>query len=107
VFPSPMTMLTTPGGKPASLKSFPRNIVEKQLRSEGFATTVFPVASAGATLFAKSITGTLNEVIATQTPKGSCFTIYCQYVSLIGFTFIYPSPPSMKDSPSNLSIQPA
>lgn len=76
MFPSPTTMLTTPGGKPASLKSFPRYIVERQLRSEGFAMTVFPVANAGATLLAKSMTGTLNEVIPTHTPRGSCFTIY-------------------------------
>src|SRR5271154_3778347 len=71
VFPSPMTQLKTPGGKPASLKSLPRYIVERQFLSLGFAIKVFPVARAGAHFAAKSKRGTLKEVIPTQTTNGS------------------------------------
>jgi hypothetical protein len=46
-------------------------MVEKQFRSLGLQMKVFPVAKAGAAFAAKSMSGTLNEVIPTQTPKGS------------------------------------
>ena len=71
VFPSPMTQLKTPGGKPASLKSLPRYIVERQFLSLGLTMKVFPVARAGAHFAAKSKSGTLKEVIPTHTPNGS------------------------------------
>jgi len=87
VFPSPMRIFNTPGGKPASLNSFPRYIVEKQFRSEGLTMIVFPMASAGATFAANNNRGTLNEVIPTQTPRGSWRIIY--FVSIqIGFSGI-------------------
>lgn len=71
MLPSPTTQLNTPGGKPASLKSLPRYIVERQFRSLGLTMKVFPVARAGAHFAASNKSGTLKEVIPTQTPKGS------------------------------------
>ena len=47
VGPSPVTMLTTPGGKPAFITSSPRRSVEFGVTSDGLTTTVLPAASAG------------------------------------------------------------
>jgi len=46
--PSPWTMLSTPGGSPASAASEPSRCALIGVTSEGFATTQFPAASAGA-----------------------------------------------------------
>jgi len=53
------------------LKHSATAIVERQFLSLGLMMMVFPVARAGAALFAISIRGTLKEVIPTQTPNGS------------------------------------
>src|SRR5262249_43062413 len=47
VGPYPVTMLTTPGGTPASLRREPIRIAERGVNSEGLITTALPVASAG------------------------------------------------------------
>jgi hypothetical protein len=46
--PGPFTMLTTPGGKPTLAMSFAMYRAVSGVNSDGFSTTVFPVASAGA-----------------------------------------------------------
>jgi hypothetical protein len=48
VLPYPVTRLTTPGGKPASLIRLQSRRAASGVTSEGLITTVFPVASAGA-----------------------------------------------------------
>jgi hypothetical protein len=50
-------------------------MVDKQFRSLALTIIVFPVASAGATLAANNINGTLKDVIPQHTPNGSCRTI--------------------------------
>ena len=50
--PSPVTMLTTPGGSPTSSKMSIRAKVDSGVTSEGLSTTVHPAARAGATLAA-------------------------------------------------------
>ena len=45
--PKPFTMLTTPGGKPASLIRFAKTRMESGVCSAAFMTTVLPQARAG------------------------------------------------------------
>jgi hypothetical protein len=47
--PRPWTMLSTPGGNPASSAMRPSQCAVTGVTSDGLATTVFPTASAGAT----------------------------------------------------------
>lgn len=49
VYPNPETMLITPGGKPASMISWPIIKAVKGVCSAGFKTIVHPAANAGAT----------------------------------------------------------
>lgn len=63
VDPSPLTMLTTPGGKPASsIRVHMRNAV-KGVNSDGFNTTVFPVANAGPSFQAIIANGKFQGII--------------------------------------------
>ena len=47
VAPSPVTMLTTPGGRPASTQISAKASAVSGVNSAGFSTTVLPAASAG------------------------------------------------------------
>lgn len=49
VFPSPVMMLITPGGKPALTNSYPSSRAVIGVCSAGLRTTVHPAAKAGAT----------------------------------------------------------
>ncbi len=69
--PVPVTMFRTPGGKPASMASWPRKRALSEEHSEGLSTTVQPAASAGATFQAAIMNGTFQGAMAPTTPTGS------------------------------------
>lgn len=69
--PSPVTMLTTPGGKPASMISSPRRMAESGVCSAGFSTIVQPAVSAGAIFHTAIISGKFHGMIWPTTPTGS------------------------------------
>ena len=71
VRPSPVTMLSTPGGRPASRDSSANSSAVSEVYSAGFSTTVLPIASAGATFQASIKSGKFHGMIAPQTPSGS------------------------------------
>jgi hypothetical protein len=87
--PYPLTIFTTPGGKPASLISVARKRAPRGVCSAGLRTTVFPQASAGPSFHAAiydsqhlisregkkklTITGKFHGIICPHTPNGSCF----------------------------------
>ena len=75
VDPSPVTMLITPSGIPASSISSPSRSAVKGVSSAGFSTTVQPDASAGASFMACMTKGAFHGVIAPTTPTGS-FRVY-------------------------------
>ncbi|EKD59666.1 MAG: hypothetical protein ACD_54C01208G0001 [uncultured bacterium] len=50
--PRPVTMFSTPGGKPAALTISPSSSAVSEVCSEGFSTMQQPAASAGATFHA-------------------------------------------------------
>ena len=70
VAPSPVTMLTTPGGRPASRQISAKASAVKGVNSAGFSTTVLPAASAGAIFQASISSGKFHGMIWPQTPTG-------------------------------------
>ena len=70
VLPSPVTMFTTPGGKPTSLHSSANASAVSGVNSAGFSTTVFPAASAGAIFHATMRSGKFHGMIWPTTPRG-------------------------------------
>ena len=68
--PLPLTRLTTPGGKPTSLRMRTSSTMASGSCGAGFTTTVLPAASAGATLPAMFTMGKLYEVMQATTPSG-------------------------------------
>lgn len=67
-FPRPGRILTTPGGKPASTtSSAKRNAVSDEV-SAGLTMAVFPVASAGASLWAISGKEKFHGTMRATTP---------------------------------------
>ena len=66
----PKITFTTPGGK-TSFAIFAKTYAGITEFSDGFMTTVFPEASAGATFEPRNIPGTFQDVIDTTTPNGS------------------------------------
>ncbi len=71
VAPSPVTMLTTPGGSPASMQISANASAVSGVNSAGFSTTVSPQASAGATFQASISSGKFQGMICPQTPTGA------------------------------------
>ena len=71
VEPSPVTMLTTPAGSPASWQSSANASALSGVNSAGFKTTVLPVASAGAIFHASMRRGKFHGMICPTTPQGS------------------------------------
>ena len=57
--PRPVTTLSTPSGTPASAKMRATSSVASGVVAAGFATTVLPLASAGATFVPSSVSGKL------------------------------------------------
>ena len=68
--PFPLTRLTTPGGKPTSLRMRTSSTMASGSCGAGLTTTVLPAASAGATLPAMLTMGKLYEVMQATTPRG-------------------------------------
>ncbi len=71
VSPKPVTMLTTPAGKPGLLDQLPRRTAASGVCSAGFSTIVQPAASAGAIFHAAIISGKFHGMIWPTTPTGS------------------------------------
>ena len=68
--PSPVTMLTTPGGSPASAQISANASAVSGVLSAGFSTTVFPQARAGAIFHASMSSGELQPMTWPTTPSG-------------------------------------
>ena len=68
--PAPVTMLTTPGGKPASTTASANRSTARGSWGAGLTTTVLPMARAGPTLPAMLTSGKLYGVMAATTPTG-------------------------------------
>ena len=67
---SPLTTLSTPGGKPASSNSSATNRGAEGSRSDGLSTKVFPQAMALGNIHNGTIAGKLNGVMPATTPRG-------------------------------------
>ncbi len=61
--PSPVMMLTTPAGSPASVHSSAKRSAVSEVNSAGLSTTVFPIANAGATFHASMRSGKFHGMI--------------------------------------------
>ena len=72
--PRPFTTLSTPGGSTPSI-SFMNSIVPTGVKLDGFNTTQFPAASAGASFQKSSSRGTFHAQTAPTTPIGSRMTM--------------------------------
>ena len=67
---SPLIMLNTPSGNPASFNNSANLIEQDGSFSEGFNTKVFPQAIAIGNIHIGTIAGKLKGVIPAQTPSG-------------------------------------
>ena len=72
VSPSPVTMFTTPAGKPISWQISAKASAVRGVYSAGFSTTVLPAARAGAIFQASISSGKFQGMIWPQTPIGRC-----------------------------------
>jgi hypothetical protein len=72
--PKPGNTLNTPGGMPASIASSARRMAVSGDFSEGFSSTLLPIASAGAIFHEAISIGKFHGTIAAITPSGSCVT---------------------------------
>ncbi len=72
VAPSPVTMFTTPAGRPTSAQISAKASAVSGVYSAGFSTTVLPAASAGATFQASISSGKFHGITCPQTPQGPC-----------------------------------
>ena len=68
--PSPVTMLTTPGGSSAWRTTSQKRSAVSGVVSAGFRTTVLPAASAGAIFHASISSGKFHGMIWPATPSG-------------------------------------
>ena len=66
--PAPVTTFSTPSGNPASAARRARSRVEVEVSSDGFATTAFPTASAGASARQAWLSGRFQGVMTATTP---------------------------------------
>src|SRR5690606_41677811 len=71
---APLTVLKTPGGKPARSSRSAKRRIDTGACSEGLATIVQPAASAGANLKVSRSSGEFHGRIAATTPAGSRVT---------------------------------
>ena len=69
--PCDTTMLTTPGGNPASSNTSPSFTMPSGSCGAGFTTTVLPMARAGPSFPAMFVSGKLYEVMHATTPTGA------------------------------------
>src|SRR6185312_12804865 len=70
VGPRPCTMFSTPGGKPASMLNSASRAAVQGVISEGLATTVLPLASAGAIFQLNRYNGRFHGLMQPTTPSG-------------------------------------
>ncbi len=70
VSPSPVTILTTPGGRPVSMQISAKARAVSGVYSAGFSTTLLPAARAGAIFQASISSGKFHGMICPQTPTG-------------------------------------
>ena len=70
--------LSTPSGRPASVRISDSAIALSGVSSAGLSTTVQPVSSAGASFAAVSEKGTFQGTIAPTTPTGSWRISTCE-----------------------------
>ena len=70
VLPSPVTMLTTPGGSSAWRSTSQKSSAVSGVVSAGLRTTVFPHASAGAIFHDSISSGKFHGMIWPATPTG-------------------------------------
>ena len=70
VRPSPVTMLTTPGGSSAWRSTSQNSSAVSGVVSAGLSTTVLPAASAGAIFHASISSGKFHGMIWPATPRG-------------------------------------
>ena len=70
VRPSPVTMLTTPGGSSACRQTSAKRSAVSGVVCDGFSTTVLPHASAGAIFQASISSGKFQGMICPATPSG-------------------------------------
>ena len=70
VVPSPVTMLTTPGGSSAWRQTSVKSSAVSGVVSAGLSTTVLPHASAGAIFQASIRSGKFQGMICAATPSG-------------------------------------
>src|SRR5688572_7163565 len=68
--PSPVTMLTTPFGMPASSSTFTKFTAESGVCDAGLNTTVLPQTSAGMIFHEGIAIGKFQGVMTEQTPSG-------------------------------------
>ena len=68
--PEPRTTLTTPSGRPPSIRASMQRSVARGVVADGLSTTQLPAATAGATLLAASVSGKFQGTIAPVTPIG-------------------------------------
>ena len=69
--PGPVTILTTPSGRPASSMISPKRRADRGVSSAGLRIAVFPHASAGASFQAHISSGKFQGMINPTTPIGS------------------------------------
>ena len=69
--PSPVTMLTTPLGRPACRQMSANSSAVREVHSAGFSTTVLPMASAGAIFQASISRGKFQGTTWPQTPMAA------------------------------------
>ena len=71
VAPSPVSTLSTPGGKPTSSASSPSRSAESGVCSAGLRIVVHPAASAGPSFHEDISSGKFHGTICANTPTGS------------------------------------
>ena len=68
--PGPRTTLTTPSGRPPSIRASMHRSVASGVVDEGLSTTQLPAAIEGATLLAARVSGKFQGTMAPVTPIG-------------------------------------
>ena len=82
--PSPVTMLTTPGGSSAWRRTSQKRSAVSGVVSAGLSTTVFPAASAGAIFHASMSSGKFQGMIWPATPSGLGRAVRERVLELVG-----------------------
>ena len=92
---SPLTTLSTPGGRPASSASCASSRVEEGVFSDGLSTKVLPQTTASGHIHSGTMAGKLKGVMPATTPSGW----NSLHESMAGPTFLVCSPLSNSGAP--------